>query len=276
MGGVGNQMFQYALGKALAIKNKTDLVLDLTSFVNNDNRIFLLDQFNTNINKVHINKIPYHKRELRPNKIISKLSKYFNFGLNVYSEPHFHYDPNVLFCKDQSYICGYWQSEKYFEKIKEIIFKEFRLKTPLDSNSNEYFDIINRTNSVAVHVRRCDYKNNERLYLLNEDYYSKAFNFVLKNVKNADFYIFSDDINWCKEHFRFDIPFKFVESKNDLIDFELMRLCKHHIIANSTFSWWSAYLSENHNQIKIAPLNWFKPNTKYLSNDIYFGKMQIL
>lgn len=269
MGGLGNQLFQYALGRHLAIKNNTELRLDLSSFHYNPDRCFVLNAFNINAIEATPNQIPYHKRDVRKNRFRSRFSEYFNTSTPIYNEPHFHFDENVLKCKSPKYLYGYWQSEKYFESIKDEILNEFRFKKPLIENSSLSFNKIRSTSSVAIHVRRGDYKNHGRLSLLEDNYYKKAFEEILIRVIDPSFFVFSDDIEWCQNHFKFGISVNYVETFNDLIDFELMRLCKHHIIANSTFSWWAAYLSGFPKATTIAPLDWFKPNSSYTSKDLY-------
>lgn len=276
MGGLGNQLFQYALGRHLAIKNNTELKLDISFYEKNKSREFKLCYLNTKYSLANTSEIPVLKRNRKLNKIQKTYYSLIDKKLKICNEVNFSFDKKLLELTDNYYLFGYWQSEKYFKEISSHLVKELSLKNPLTIDSNLFFDDINNANSVAVHVRRCDYKNHERLSLLNKDYYQKAFSLILEKVEQPKFFIFSDDIAWCKENFKFEFPLHYVDTSNDLIDFELMKICKHHIIANSTYSWWATYLSKSKNSITIAPLNWFKPNTSFVSKDLYMSYWHII
>ena len=163
---------------------------------------------------------------------------------------------------------GLYQSEEYFNNIKDVIKKEFTLKNPLGNEAGaSEKEMNNSLFPISLHIRRGDYVKNkivrEILGTLPLEYYKQAINFVTKNIKNPTFFIFSDDIEWAKENLKTSLPTVFV-SKQGIKDYEeliLMSKCKHNIIANSSFSWWGAWLNQNSDKIVIAPKQWFVDKT---------------
>ena len=153
---------------------------------------------------------------------------------------------------------GYWQNLKYFSKDihKKLIFKK-----PSDKKNLEILDIIKSTNSISVHIRRGDYLNNISVYgnICTSEYYNKAINLISQKVKDPEFFFFSDDINWVKENLEVNKShyIDWNHGDNSYIDMYLMTQCKHIIIANSTFSWWGAYLNNNDNKVVVCPHKWF-------------------
>ncbi len=226
-GGLGNQLFQYAKGRADSIKNKEDLLLDISWFKGRIDRSYLLDNFNIKA------------------KIASKLNILVTSIFNK-----------------RKYLIGDWQSEKNFVDISEIIRKEF--KTKLDKNiyNNDNLRLIQSTNSVSIHLRGGDYVRGKKSSFhgtCSPDYYSKAIDYIKKEVKAPYFIIFTDDLDWAKKHISFPEPFLVVKSDvhKPYIDLFLMSQCKYNIIANSTFSWWAAWLNNNDKKTIIAPRKWF-------------------
>lgn len=262
MGGIGNQLFQYALGKHLAIKNNTKLKLDLSSFKNKNHRPFMLNHFNIVVNEANEDEIPYLKKASSKNKI-KRL--YFKLKTNkslIYDEKQFHYDSEVLNCKDGFYIYGYWQCEKYFSPIKNIIKQELTFRKELNNNLKKIIELIENTDSISMHIRRGDYVGNEHHNVLDIKYYYQAIELVCMNLISPFIFIFSDDIEWCKLNLKLHVPYKIISGNEDWEDLKLMTLCKHNIIANSSFSWWGAYLGEYYAKKVVGPEKWFC-NTKY-------------
>lgn len=246
-GGLGNQMYQYAAGRRAVYKNNTELKLDISWYENPGGatkREYLL----------HIFRIK--ENFSAPNEIQR---------LTYFKQKYFHFDPKVLKVSDDTYLDGSWQSEKYFEDIKGIIKQEFIFKKEPDSENREKINEMINSNSVSIHIRRGDYvydkKNNEFHGVCSADYYHKAVCLIVKKINKAKFFIFSDDPEWVKNNFRLNYPFTIVShnfSKRDYEDLRLMSLCHHNIIANSTFSWWGAWLNQNPDKIIIAPKEWFR------------------
>jgi hypothetical protein len=272
-GGMGNQMFQYAIGRSLAVKNSTSLGLYLDALLDRSNngeetfRNFDLDVYNIKAEIVSRSKVPI-------------MYKYYNKGVGDFflrgirfllrrifrvkmdgKENSNGFDESILSLGRNAYLEGGWQSEKYFIDIAEIIKDDFKLKTQLTSKIKELMNTIKRENSLCMHVRRGDYVNDKNFEVVNNEYYDNALNYISKKTKIDKIYVFSDDIKWCKENIKFENPTMFVGEEYSGIKAEghhvLMRSCKNFIIPNSTYSWWAAWLSDRKDKIVIVPKKWF-------------------
>jgi len=264
-GGLGNQIFQYTFGKSLAKKNNTDLKLDLSFYndkQNNLQRNYSLKYFNTKEN-IALDK---ETKKLKKNEWKDGRRSFFHnlFFANksIYiKEKQFNFDKKILKTTEDIYLDGYWQSEKYFKDIEKIIKKELTLKERLSNRAKEIAKEIKNSNSISIHVRRGDYVKNPRTNshhgLCSISYYEKSIKKITQQTQNTHFFIFSDDIKWAKKNLKTSSPTTFVEDSKDHEDLILMSLCKHNIIANSSFSWWGAWLNNNPNKIIIAPQKWF-------------------
>ncbi|MDR1877050.1 MAG: alpha-1,2-fucosyltransferase [Flavobacteriaceae bacterium] len=256
LGGLGNQMFQYAAGKALACKKNTSFYLNANAFITNYKyRSYDLRHFNIHEKSISLNEA----------RVVHYLSK-FNIAIKIYEEKSFTYQEDFFNQKSKNiYFNGFFQSEKYFKNIEPILREDFKLLTPLSSPSEKILAVIKNVNSVSIHIRRGDYVTNtgaNQLFgLCDLDYYKKAVRLIESKIEAPHYFIFSDDIEWAKQNIQVG------NSKTDFIDFndssknyedmELMKNCKHNIIANSSFSWWGAWLNDNPNKIVIAPKKWF-------------------
>ena len=194
----------------------------------------------------------------------SFLSRIFSPCSSYVKEKYFHFDPDILSVPNNSYLEGYWASEKYFQDISDVIRKEFILKNTPDAINKAMMKRISSCNSISIHVRRNDYvedkKTNDFHGVCGLEYYNKAVSMIGKKIKNPTFFVFSDDPEWCKINLRLDFPTDYVThnlGKKDYEDMRLMSACKHNIIANSSFSWWGAWLNNNSNKIVVAPKKWF-------------------
>ena len=176
-----------------------------------------------------------------------------------YQEEHFNFNRKVFELKTDTYFQGFWQSYKYFEKITPEIKTKFNLE--IIDRSVELFNEVNRCSSVCINVRRGDFLLNPFHGHLEMEYFNKAIDIISSRVSNPSFYIFSDDIEWCTNNFSLDYPFKIITHDHKGKKFgnylKLMSSCKHFIIPNSSFAWWSAWLSPHYEPMVIAPLNWF-------------------
>jgi hypothetical protein len=259
MGGLGNQMFQYSLGRSLSLKNSTKLGLDL-SFYNNQaetdtQRHFELNYFN-------IKGLLILKPMLDNKPLIPLFSKSIYFP-HHYLENKFSFSNEVFSQPDGTLFQGYWQTEKYFLDIGTQLMEDFSLKNSLSADDKRIEDEINRQVSVSLHVRRGDYVNNESANkfhgLMDIDYYKAALDIMNTKIEAYKLFIFSDDIEWCKNNLNnLHSNIYFIDGKRDgAIDMHLMKTCKHNIIANSSFSWWGAWLNGNDNKVVIAPKLWF-------------------
>ena len=270
-GGLGNQLFQYAFGKSLAVKNNTSLVLS-ASYIESKLPVkklasqmkYELGVFNVDA-KIEHNFIqqkflyPFAKLE---HMVRDKLNQ---TKLTLLQEESFEFQPDFLLYNDNTYAKGNFQSEKYFKSIESILRKELQFNVPLNIGNLNWSTKIKSADSVAIHVRRGDYisiqKNQDKFFIQSIDYYKNAIAYVASKIMNPTFFIFSDDISWTKENLKSDFPMHFIDNNNtaqtSYIDMQLMSLCKHNIICNSTFSWWSAWLNANSEKMVIAPQKWF-------------------
>jgi hypothetical protein len=255
IGGLGNQMFQYAIAKAVEVKKSDTFKLDITAYktykLHNGYR---LNKFNIDENIANKEEIENFKGK---NNLINKVLNKFNLNKIVYKEKERTiYDKNV-FCKDNIYLDGYWQNEKYFIDIRDEILKDF---TPKEKNTIEvdkYLEKINSVNSVSIHIRRGDYANHPEIGILDISYYKNAIKYICTKVEKPIFYIFSNDLKWCEKNFDFiENKFFINDTKTEIEDMTLMKNCKHNILANSSFSWWSAWLNIYKEKIVIAPKKW--------------------
>lgn len=266
-GGLGNQMFQYAAGRALAIKSKTDLKLSDHSYSLNKDRDYKLNVFNIKAELAtpeELKKIKY------PFGIISKGIRFINGRyLKKYNTVYFkekYTKPVKNFFLD-----GYFQSEKYFIDYENEIKEDFKLKTELSNSAKEILEKIkNSEDSVSVHFRRTDYVNHSDFNIKDDDYQIRAIQKIKSDLPNARLFIFSDDIRWVKENVNLHKDSVFVSSP-EIKDYEelyLMSQCKNNIIANSSFSWWGAWLNNNPKKIVIAPKTWAVGIKSYRFKDI--------
>lgn len=267
-GGLGNQMFQYAFGRSLSINSNLDFKIDIYKMGNSNfiSRDFLLSKFNIKknianieeVDKFHFNKyVDFFCRKLFVNNV--------PITDKIYEKAYFKFDSSLFnFPKDNSicYFDGYWQSFKYFSEIRPLLLKEFTLINDFNFDNQFILNKIKNSNSVSIHIRRGDYvkdkKNNKIYNVFGLEYYEAAINYINKIVENPVFFVFSDDLDWVKSNLSILSPYyvdvnSFENPENDLI---LMSSCKHNIIANSTFSWWGAWLNDNERKHVIAPKRW--------------------
>ncbi len=273
MGGLGNQMFQYALGRYLAEKNKTGLKLDMSEYVEGNIRKYELGIFNIIeefATQEEIEKLKYKQDNFFESFIKEiKGKKHKKLSKNFIREKHFHFDPEILKLQDNIYLEGHWQSEKYFNEISEVIEKEFTVKTEFSGKNKEFAEQITSCNSVSLHIRRGDYIKDaaiKAIYYINlDEYYKNAINLITEKVQNPHFYVFSDDTEWAKDSFGDNKNFSMVDinsADTGYEDMRLMSLCKHNITANSSFSWWAAWLNNNNEKIVITPRKWFNTSDR--------------
>lgn len=267
-GGLGNQLFQYAAGRALAEQNQTNLKLDIGLYKRDPLRIYKLNHFNIIEDFATPNEIHRHRPRRRHllRRFVHHLQRQM-LPRNQHPEfkevTPFLFDEDFSKVKHSTYLIGYWQNEKYFAGIEESIRKEFSLKNNPSGLNNDLQKEIQQKNSVSLHVRRGDYASNpittQRHGTLGVEFYTAAINYMAERTQNPHYYVFSDDIPWVKENLKIPYPVTFVEHNSNGQDYEdlrLMNLCKHNIVANSSFSWWGAWLNQNASKIVIAPKHW--------------------
>ncbi|MCC8014198.1 MAG: alpha-1,2-fucosyltransferase [Eubacterium sp.] len=284
-GGLGNQLFQYSFGYAMAQHYKTNLILD-TRFYSDEylkrNKRFTQQQITlldlpvkykeVVIDDSYLQKV-YMLQGKTLNRIIRvphQFSIRLNSDLRYFKESRLIFYPDVYKLKEANiYYDGYWQSEKYFLDYRDDLMAQFKRN---DSIVNEYCDSHNLHNSsVAIHIRLGDYGTNKKLipnynFILKPEYYLRAVEIIKNRVEKPYFYVFSNDLDGAERIFGSSDNFVYVNRDRhmtDLQEFEVMSRCRHHIISNSTYSWWAAWLTEAENHITIAP-------------DITFGNENII
>ena len=268
IGGLGNQLFQYAAGKSLAMKLGVELKLDLSCFQYIPDRQYDLYPFNIKENvatEEEVHKLTYRKVHL-PEKIINKLlSRTAKPPRSFISETVSHFDSKILSLPDNTYLNGYWQTEKYFSSIETTIRQEYSFKDKPDSMNELMLEKIGQDNSVSLHIRRGDYITSPVASthhgVCSLEYYQKAVERIQEANPSLHIFVFSDDITWAKENLKFEHKMTFADhnlGNKHYEDLRLMSHCQHHILANSTFSWWGAWLNTNPNKIVIAPKKWFQ------------------
>lgn len=269
-GGLGNQMFQYAAAKAQALRVGTELYLDKTHF-------FTTPTGKKNLRQYELNCFAVNEQFKQPAfHWIKKFFKVQNVypGLTTYREPHVHVDHTFFEIKDNTYIEGFFQSEQYFKSAEELIRKEYTFRNPPTGKNAELLKKINTVNAVSIHVRRGDYVNNPETLKMHGicglDYYQNAIRLIEEQVNAPYFFLFSDEPEWVQQNFNLNHPFEIIshnKGSNSFEDMRLMAACRHNIIANSSFSWWGAWLNNNPEKTVIAPRVWFA-NPNWSSKDI--------
>lgn len=294
--GLGNQLFQYAAARRLAYVHQTILKLDLNAFARSKFRRYGLNHFNINaeiaswrdvvrlcpmeactravgsvrprrvshlvfriLNKAGL-KSPYRWRtdEYAPDQPLPKLL----LG-RVASERFFHFDSELLKCPDEICLSGYWQSEKYFKDISEIIRKELTVKTALAGKNLEVAQQISNANSVSLHIRRGDKATQSNHCATSAGYCTRAMEFFKAKLTKPKFFVFSDDWEWTRNNLPGTDDLIFVDHNDDQKNYEdlrLMSLCKYNIIAASSFSWWGAWLNNYLDKLVVRPSAWAKIN----------------
>lgn len=262
-GGLGNQMFEYATAKALALKLDKELNLDLYALQKKTKGIkrdFELDIFDIDLKissswktKLLVKLFPFVEQN---RTFFQKTVNYFrDYSAIVYLPAFQELEGNVI-------LHGHFQNEKYFKQYETIIRKEFTFKHPLKGQNLQIAQQMEKSNSVAIHIRRGDYVTDSNFALCTKEYYQEAMDRIKREVENPVFFIFSQDFDWINENLTFDKEeVHFIDwnrGKDSYLDMQLMSLCKHNIIANSSFSWWAAWLNKNPEKRIFAPARWFR------------------
>ena len=248
-GGLANQLFQWAYARHISNKYNLKFYVDLEFYdqiiPDTTKRSYSLSKF------PNINAEVFDRYNLTTNKSFQQLSDNFIFS-------YFNFNPDYNY-----YLNGYWQSEKYFSESSELIRKELSPSEDMLKNLKKtpFLD----TNTISLHVRRGDYLNSNGYHPVQSvEYYKNAIDIV----GDYDYiFVFSDDIKWCKDNLKFDNMI-FIEGLTDIEDLHLMSLCNHNIIANSSFSWWGAWLNSNPDKKVIAPIKWFGDKANLNCEDI--------
>jgi len=263
-GGLGNQMFQYAAGRSLAIRLRLPLALDLSWFGARTEREFALNYF-------CIQAQLCSQFALLPPKFQGLVSRIYRrwlpfiMGVPVLREPYFHFMEDWNLLSGPTFLEGYWQSEHYFLEIATLLQREFCLKQPLPLDCSILIEEINSFDSICVHVRRGDYISNPVAAKIHGtcslEYYRDGIRELSQGLKRPRVFVFSDDPAWARNNLCSDIPLRIVDINGPQkahLDLSLMAACKHFLIANSSLSWWGAWLGKSFDKKVIAPARWFQ------------------
>ncbi len=269
-GGLGNQMFQCALALSFINRGLTTK-LDISKYEKQQSHNGYELEKVFNINQQYCSNA--EKAFVKP---ISKLRhKVFNSPYKEKTEWQWHYHAAVNKLRS-GYLKGYWQCEKYFIEAAGQVRQRFTFNPLQDDTNRAMMGKIRSHNSVSLHIRRGDYMNTDVATSLNMDYYNEAIKFINNTISNPYYFIFSDDIDWAKGNIK-EQRVEFIDwnkGNNSYIDMHLMSHCKHNIIANSSFSWWGAWLNSNGGKTVVAPQQWM-PHLKNGSDVIPEGWIQI-
>ena len=268
MGGIGNQMFQYAFAKSIG----DDVLFDDFWFewaekkYGKTHMIYGMHLLNADLKFATKEQVKECLEESRLATRLTNIHKVFHIKLfhtkRVYEKVRNKFEPELYNFKGNVYYDGYYQTPKYFDKIKDRLVKDFTPRNELTDKSKAVLENIRNTNSVAISTRRGDYV--KLGYALDADYYNSALEEIAKRVENPVFYMFSNDMDWSVKNINPDNKFKvipcesFDENCGYLCGLYLMSQTKHNIITNSTYPWWAAWLNTNKGRITVAPKGWIK------------------
>lgn len=273
LGGLGNQMFQYAFYRRLQLDGK-DVALDISGFNGYElhNGFEIRNIFGIDVTMADISVVNEIKLKILHATFIQKIIWKIFSSCPIMMQKKFNFHEEYLNFRKPKYLEGYWQSEKYFAAYSEIIRNDFKFPK-LDAQNKEYADKIQHTESVSIHIRMGDYINHP-LHggICTIEYYQRAIDFIKAKLDKPIFFIFSNDVEWCKNNLQLENAIYVTgnDGQNSYRDMQLMSMCKHNIIANSSFSWWGAWLNNNPDKVVIAPSRWFNDptiNTKDLLPD---------
>ena len=284
-GGLGNQMFQYATGRALADRLGTELLLDTRAFEHAlafqayTRRDYALGPF-----KLRAKIAAAEELTSWPSWVV-EIGLRLRRARPLFRRWHFEsaitYDPGVLALRDPVCLVGYWQSERYFSDSAARIRADFTLREALSGANAQLLELARATTSVGLHIRRGDFLSlNDAAQVhgvCSIDYYRRAMSLVRARCPECRFLVFSDDLQWARAELGLDPSTVFVDgnAQTPERDLALMSACKHHILANSSFSWWAGWLGCSPEQIVIAPTPWYA-SAKLDTRDLAVGRWQYI
>ena len=284
IGGLGNQMFQYATARALAMSKGAALKLDLSGFKTYELRRYELGTYRIDATVATPEELTaFGGAKNSTRAFFMRLFGSRNTAVTAnYREPHFHFDPNLADQPLPLYMDGYWQSERYFQGVANDIRAELQPTKPLEPENAEMAAQINGVQAVSLHVRRGDYVTNPHTNAnhgtASLDYYAAAIDEMRSRVNDPHLFVFSDDSEWTRNNIKSDLPTTYVTANPPdcgYRDMQLMNRCQHHIIANSSFSWWGAWLNPSPDKVVVAPKNWFTSQDKNTADLIPEGWIRL-
>lgn len=277
-GGLGNQMFQYAFAKSFQKKTGIKVYLDCEKSYNDSlpgtktfvDRQYELDNFRTKIDKISV--VDYKRWEFMSRSNLLYKFIYFMSIKKIYpirciidNKNIFSVNKNLFTLKSNCYIMGWFQNEMYFKGMRKDIIRDFAPKNKIII-SKALRQLINNNDVVSIHIRRGDYVKHN--LCIDLDYYYRAVKYICGKIEEPIFLIFSDDVNWVRKNINITNQLYFIDDFKKYEDYEqlhIMSRCKHNIIANSSFSWWGAWLNQNPDKIVIAPNKWWLNSVESLN-----------
>jgi hypothetical protein len=261
-------MFQYAFGRQLAANLNTELVFDPTNLLYRNNppdfvyRNYDLDVFQPDAQFLAKPKLLAPLYNLRVARLGQGISWLVTRNYPVIKEGDFHFQRPILHdAREGAIYDGWWQSPKYFAGVEARIRNDFRFSRDIIPASEALLDRIENSNSICLNVRRTDFLKVDTLNATDLNYFLRAADHLGKTVSEPRFFIFSDDVEWCRENIKLDYPMEVVGHEHKGWKFgnylQLMTRCKHFIIPNSSFAWWAAWLNTGPDKIVVAPKHWF-------------------
>lgn len=282
-GGLGNQLFQYAMGRALSLRTSLPLILDLASFDHVKShgggvdtvRDYALEPFGLGV-KTQCIGLPVPKARGFLGRLLRRVFRYVirqQMGKKVYRESGYAFDPIAYSLREPVWLEGYWQSHRYFEDFADVLRDELGQPHNVSDATREMLGKISQTDAICLHVRRGDYVTNKYAAathgLCELDYYARGLDIVLPGLRNPHCFIFSDDPDWVRSNLKLPVPMTVVDINGPDSahqDLWLMCACKRFIIANSSLSWWGAWLSRSEKKLVVAPSKWFVDSSKDTSD----------
>ncbi len=277
-GGLGNQMFQYAVGYALAKKNAVSYKVDISHLTKDYQRVSKVvvpREYQLNLFQVSASILPTlnirEKNMLQ--KALGRAYRYWKMGSLlktkfIRDQSPWEYQSDLMQQKGNIYLCGFWQSWKYFDSYRNDIRKEFRIRENILSKETQKL-IQNDSNTVGIHIRRGDYRLCDN-WLIDASFYTRALKLLKEKYgENLEILVFCDETGFAEKIFQGEKNIQYITASKKFSDFEefaILSGCKHHIISNSTFSWWAAYLGEQQGTEVIAPVFRQWKNEYYLDN----------
>jgi hypothetical protein len=278
--GLGNQLFQYSLGRRLSLDRGVPLKLELSWYENKKGyrprwpyRLSLYSIVAEPADRNDVDQITgkgHNKSSALFYKFLQRCMPYYR---RHYIREQFQgFDQNILKVPNDAYLDGFWQSDKYFLPIAEIIRNDLSLKDPPDPHNADFAALMSSCNSISLHIRRGDratIPEETAIHgLCSLEYYQTAINYIIELIENPRLFVFSDDIPWVKEYLMTIIPTTYIDHNGvdkNYMDLWLMSQCNHHIIANSSFSWWGAWIRDNPGKIVVTPKRFFNIDMKFVN-----------
>ena len=259
-GGLGNQLFQCALGLHLSRKHNTKLKFDMTWLNQNKftyEAVYGLNDFGVNFELINSDELKFNTEK--------NLVYFRGRHLTIVGERLSSFNPEILDTPDNIFLHGYWQSYKYFEDSADFVREKLIFKGQLDKISTFWKEQIEATEcAVSLHIRRSSYMRpafRKHAGILSLEYYKDCVDIIKEHCPNLTIFVFTNDLDWARQNLRLGVATKFVEGcERDVDELYLMSLCKHNIIANSTFSWWGAWLNPKPDKMVLAPAKWHQDN----------------